>query len=108
MISSVFVSVVNVNQLGVFGLSCLINTCYDKKIHNRLSIKRIQRHQDPPYSLMEEGLTDRSGVSVRQIIIADVIDIFRLEGVCDSIKSPLAPLFEKGGTLTLRHCSLRP
>ena len=23
--------------------------------------------------------------------------MFRLEGVCDSIKSPLAPLFEKGG-----------
>jgi len=30
-------------------------------------------------------------------IIADVINMFRLEGVCDNIKSPLAPLFEKGG-----------
>ncbi len=29
--------------------------------------------------------------------IADVINMFRLEGVCDNIKSPLAPLFEKGG-----------
>ena len=27
----------------------------------------------------------------------------KLEGVCDNRKSPLAPLFEKGGTLTLRH-----
>ncbi len=39
-------------------------------------------------------------------IIADVINMFRLEGVWESKKSPLAPLFEKGGTLTLRHCSL--
>ncbi len=30
-------------------------------------------------------------------LIADVINMFRLEGVCDNIKSPLAPLFEKGG-----------
>jgi len=30
--------------------------------------------------------------------MADVINMFRLVGVCDSIKSPLAPLFEKGGS----------
>jgi hypothetical protein len=29
--------------------------------------------------------------------IADVINIFRFVGVCSSIKSPLAPLFERGG-----------
>ena len=33
----------------------------------------------------------------RLTFIADVINMFRLQGVCDSIKSPLAPLFEKGG-----------
>ena len=31
------------------------------------------------------------------LFIADVINMFRLQGVCDSIKSPLTPLFEKGG-----------
>jgi len=31
------------------------------------------------------------------VYIADVINMFRLEGVCGSIKSPLTPLFEKGG-----------
>jgi hypothetical protein len=31
------------------------------------------------------------------MIIADVINMFRLVGVCVSIKSPLAPLFERGG-----------
>jgi len=40
-------------------------------------------------------LAEGSGTSVRRIIIADVIDMFRLEGVCDSIKSPLTP--RKGG-----------
>ena len=40
--------------------------------------------------------------------LADVINMFRLEGVSDSIKSPLAPLFQKGGTLKLRRCLLRP
>jgi len=33
----------------------------------------------------------------RRCIIANVTNMFRLEGVRDSIKSPLAPLFEKGG-----------
>jgi len=33
----------------------------------------------------------------RLTFIVDVINMFRLQGVCDSIKSPLAPLFEKGG-----------
>ena len=33
----------------------------------------------------------------RLTFIADVINMFGLQGVCDSIKSPLAPLFEKGG-----------
>ena len=47
---------------------------------------------------MKEGLTEGSSASVRRIIIADVIDMFRLEGVYDNIKSPLAPLFEKGGS----------
>jgi len=28
-----------------------------------------------------------------EILIADVINMFGLEGVCGSIKSPLAPLF---------------
>ena len=36
--------------------------------------------------------------SKKNSLIADVINMFRLEGVCDNIKSPLAPLFEKGGT----------
>jgi hypothetical protein len=31
--------------------------------------------------------------------IAAVNNMFRLEGVYDSIKSPLAPLFEKGGNV---------
>ena len=31
------------------------------------------------------------------MLIADVINMFRLVGVCVSIKSPLAPLFERGG-----------
>ena len=31
------------------------------------------------------------------MIIADVTNRVRLEGVGDNIKSPLAPLFEKGG-----------
>ena len=31
------------------------------------------------------------------MVIADFINMFRLVGVCVSIKSPLAPLFEKGG-----------
>ena len=30
-------------------------------------------------------------------VIAVFINMFRLVEVCDSIKSPLAPLFEKGG-----------
>jgi hypothetical protein len=30
--------------------------------------------------------------------IADVIIMFRLEGVCENMKSPLAPLLKKGGT----------
>ncbi len=29
--------------------------------------------------------------------IADVINMFLLEGVCENIKSPLSPLFKKGG-----------
>jgi hypothetical protein len=33
----------------------------------------------------------------RLTFIVDVINMFRLQGVCDSIKSPLAPLFQKGG-----------
>jgi len=33
----------------------------------------------------------------KQNDIADIINMFRLVGVCDRIKSPLAPLFEKGG-----------
>jgi hypothetical protein len=35
--------------------------------------------------------------------------MLRLVEVCDSIKSPLAPLFEKGGMLTLclAHCGYR-
>jgi len=36
-------------------------------------------------------------LSQRLSVIADVINMFRLEGVCGSIKSPLTPLFEKGG-----------
>ena len=35
-----------------------------------------------------------------------VINMFRLEGVCDGIKSPLAPLFERGELLHsgIAHC----
>jgi len=36
---------------------------------------------------------------MRSVVIADVNNMFRLERVCGSIKSPLAPLFEKGGNI---------
>ncbi len=43
------------------------------------------------------------------MIIADVTNRVRLEGVGDNIKSPLAPLFEKGGESLhsdMAHCGL--
>jgi hypothetical protein len=50
---------VDANQADIFGLSCLINTCYDEIKHTIVLVKqRIQRNQDLSYSLMEEGLME--------------------------------------------------
>ena len=68
MISGPFVAAVDVNQPDIFGLSCLMNTCYDEKIYNRLIKKRIQRDTGPPYFLCKDDLTSRSGASVQGLI----------------------------------------
>ena len=58
-LSGNFMVAVDANQLDIFGLSCLINTCYDEIKHTIVLVKqRIQRNQDPSYSLMEEGLME--------------------------------------------------
>jgi hypothetical protein len=58
-LSGNFMVAVDANQADIFGLSCLINTCYDEIKHTIVLVKqRIQRNQDLSYSLMEEGLME--------------------------------------------------
>jgi len=57
------------NLFGFLGLSCHINTCYDEIYATFALVKeRIQSDLDPPYSLLGEGFTERSGASVKGII----------------------------------------
>ncbi len=68
MPSGDFIAASEDNPLDIFGLSCLVNTCYDE-IKNTIALvkQRIQGDQDPPYSLFEDGLMNRSGTSVGRI-----------------------------------------
>ena len=75
----------------------------------RFFAKGLPRFPVSPLRLLESILFfDAIVDSLYPLVIADVKNLFRIEGVCDIIKSPLAPLFEKGGTLSHRHCSVRP